>query len=135
MTTKASALIGKRIIIARENAGLNKKELAKLINVAPSTISRYEKGDFDRVKIAILKSIADATNVNPLWISGESENMEKPPQEQAYYYNKKSAQAAQRLFDNPDLQALLDAADGVDSEGIRLAAELLTRFKKTNPDG
>lgn len=68
--------IGKRITIAREKIGLTKKELADRIDVSPSTITRYETGAFDRLKIAIIESIGHATGVNPLWLSGRSEQME-----------------------------------------------------------
>lgn len=134
MTKEASVLIGKRIRIAREQAGINKKELAKRINVSPSTISRYESGDFDRVKIAILKSIAEATNVNPLWISGESENMDIP-KANAYYLNEETAQIAQELFENEDQRILMDASRGLKPEKLQLLAKLAQEMQDTNPNG
>ena len=134
MTKEASALIGKRIQIAREQAGINKKELAVNINVSPSTLSRYDSGDSDRVKIAILKSIAEATHVNPLWISGESESMDVP-KSNTYYLNEETAELAQELFENPNYRMLFDAARGANPESMKLAADILTRMKKTNPDG
>lgn len=70
--------IGRRITIAREKAGLNRKELADKIDVSPSTISRYENGTFSRLKLAILESIGNATGINPLWLSGRSESMNHP---------------------------------------------------------
>lgn len=134
MTKEASVLIGKRIRIAREQAGINKKELAKRINVSPSTISRYESGDFDRVKIAILKSIAEATNVNPLWISGESENMDVP-KANTYYLNEETAQMAQELFENEDQMILMDASRGLKPEKLQLLAKLAQEMQDTNPNG
>lgn len=62
--------IGKRITAAREKAGLTKKELAQKVQVAESTIGRYEKGYISKIKIPVLKSIADALNVNPLYLIG-----------------------------------------------------------------
>ena len=69
--------IGLRIQTARERAGLNKKELAEKIKVADSTIKRYESGEIKKIKMPIIESIAHATGVNPMWIIGESESMEK----------------------------------------------------------
>lgn len=68
--------IGKRIQIARVNAGLNKKELAQKIKVADSTIKRYEDGEITKIKMPIIESIAYATIVNPMWIIGKSDDME-----------------------------------------------------------
>lgn len=51
-----------------------------------------------------------------------------------YYMSDQAAQIAQEVFDNPDLRLLLDAAKDVRPENIRLAAEMLRRFKVTNPD-
>lgn len=133
MTKEASVLIGRRIRIAREQTGINKKELAKRINVSPSTISRYESGDFDRVKIAILKSIAEATNVNPLWISGESDSMEVP-NTPPYYINQETAALAQELLDNPDQRILLSASRDLPPEKLQLLAQMATAMKATNKD-
>lgn len=68
--------IGKRIEIARINAGLNKKELAQKIKVADSTIKRYEDGAISKIKMPIIESIAYATAVNPMWIIGKTDDME-----------------------------------------------------------
>lgn len=68
--------IGNRIMQAREERGLNKTELADKIKVALSTITRYEEGEIARIKIPVIESIANALNVNPLWIIGEEETKE-----------------------------------------------------------
>ena len=70
-----SKKIGARIAQAREYAGMNKKELADKVGVSPSTVTRYENGIFDRVKIAVIEAFARATGVNPAWIDGTSDKM------------------------------------------------------------
>ena len=65
--------IGMRISATREDVGITRKELAKRIQVAASTITRYEKGTISKIKIPVIGAIARALNVNPLWIIGESE--------------------------------------------------------------
>ncbi len=69
--------IGDRIRFARENANLNKKELAQKIKVADSTIKRYEDGEINKIKMPIIESIANVLSVNPMWIIGKSNNIEK----------------------------------------------------------
>ncbi len=70
MTSKE---IGSRIVAAREDAGLTRKELADKVQVAASTITRYEKGSISKIKIPVIESIASVLGVNPLWIIGKSE--------------------------------------------------------------
>jgi len=61
--------------------------------------------------------------------------MEKSESGKEYYFTDETAAAAQELFDNKDLRALMDAGRGCKPEQIQLAAEMLRRFKETNTDG
>ncbi len=51
--------IGYRIQIAREEAGMNQKELSERLRISQSTLSNYEKGK-RRLYLAQLQEIADA---------------------------------------------------------------------------
>lgn len=55
--------------------------------------------------------------------------------EGGYYVDGETAAIAQKVFDDPNLRILFSAADDVAPENILLAAEMLRRFKQTNPDG
>lgn len=55
--------------------------------------------------------------------------------EESYYENPETAKIAQELFDNPDLRVLFDAAKDAKPEDLKLAADMLKRFKESNPDG
>lgn len=52
-----------------------------------------------------------------------------------YYTDPETAKIAQEVFDNPDLRMLFSAARDAKPEDIKLAADMLKRFKETNPDG
>lgn len=58
-----------------------------------------------------------------------------PEKETPYYITEETARIAQAVFENPDLRVLFDAAEDNRSEDIQMAAEMLKRFKETNPDG
>ena len=66
--------IGHRIPAAREEQGLTRKDLAMRIQVSPSTITRYENGKIDKLKMPVIESIAKALGVNPMWLIGKSEH-------------------------------------------------------------
>lgn len=55
--------------------------------------------------------------------------------EERYYQDEKTGKAAQEVFDDPSLRMLFDAAKDSKPENILLAAEMLKRFKETNPNG
>ena len=65
--------IAKRIKQSREDIEITRKELAKRIQVSASTITRYEQGTIQKIKMPIINSIANALSVNPMWIIGRSE--------------------------------------------------------------
>ena len=52
-----------------------------------------------------------------------------------WYLDPETAKVAQEVFENPETRMLFDAARNAKPEDIRLAAEMLKRFKETNPDG
>lgn len=60
---------------------------------------------------------------------------EKSKDGQGYYTNPETVEIAQQVFQDPDLRLLFEAARDVKPENIRLAAEMLRRFKESNPDG
>lgn len=55
--------------------------------------------------------------------------------EEGYYLDPETAKEAQRVFSDPNTRLLFDAAKDSKPENIRLAAEMLQRFKETNPNG
>lgn len=77
--------IGYRIAIAREEAGLNQKELAEMLGISQATLSNYEKGK-RRVYLPQLQRIAEAVGrpleyflqpidpVNPPGLSASTQN-------------------------------------------------------------
>lgn len=116
----------------------NFRKLCELNNVRPGTVSRetgistatltsWKQGKYTP-KPDKLQKIADYFNVSlDFLMKGEDSEM--------YYINEETSKVAQAIFDNPDLKALFDAAQGVSPENIKLAAQMLKRMKESNPDG
>lgn len=115
----------------RLELGLSMKELADKVGVNEATISRWESGNIANMKRDKIVLLAKALNISPAVIM----EWEEPQKEQAYYLNEETAELAQELFENPNYKMLFDAARGADPESMKLAADILTRMKKTNPDG
>lgn len=63
-------LIGRKIRSSREAKGLTIKEVAEMIGLSESTISRYESGYVAKIKIPVLSSIASILNVQEEYLLG-----------------------------------------------------------------
>lgn len=60
--------MGLRMEQRRKQLGLTLVQVANAVGVASSTIQRYEKGQFEKIKLPIIESIASALDVNPDWL-------------------------------------------------------------------
>lgn len=69
--------IGKRIKEARIEKRIEVPFIAEKTGLNKSTIYRYENGDVKRVKRPIVEAIANIVGVNPLWLTGESDDKEE----------------------------------------------------------
>ena len=126
--------IGERIKNRRIELGLSQKELAaKMGYKTPSAICKVETVELNPTTDRV-REFAKALDTTPEELMGwrsQTENNENSN----YYSNPETAAIAQELFDNPDYRLLFDAAKDSKPEDIKMVADMLTRLKKTNPDG
>lgn len=52
-----------------------------------------------------------------------------------WYINEETARIAQEIYEDPNKRALFYAARDSRPEDLKMAADMLERFKETNPDG
>lgn len=71
--------IGKKINQRRKDLNLTLKDVANKVGVASSTISRYENGDIDHVKLPVLESIAKVLSIDIAWLIGKTDNYNPKP--------------------------------------------------------
>ena len=93
-------------------------------------MSDWKKGRYD-LKAEKLVRIAEFLEVSVDQLLG----VRTSGQPAEYYINTETAEEAQRLLDDPDYKILFDAARDSRPEDLRMAADLLIRLKRTNPDG
>lgn len=104
--------------------GISIKKLENDLGFGNGYVSKLDKSVPSTDKIQAIANYL-GTSVDYL-ISGK--------QSAQYYLNDETARIAQEVFDSPDLRLLFDAAKNSRPENIRLAAEMLLRFKETNHD-
>ena len=123
--------------------GINQTELCRRTGIQKSALSNYLNGDREPRQDQI-SLIADPFNVNPAWLMGydvpmlmssvSSKEVESSSGTK-YYFSDETAAVAQEIFESQDLRALFDAARDADPKDLKMAADMLKRFKETNPDG
>lgn len=59
---------------AREYFEMNKVEFARYLEIAPSTVTRYESGSMD-IAIGAIEKISSKLNINMAWLLGLDDNM------------------------------------------------------------
>ena len=114
----------KRLLYDRH---LSSADLSRALNVSQTTVSGW-LNEYKVPRGNTIDAICEYLRCSRGELIGEQSGL-------PYYINEETAQIAQEVFDNPDAKMLLDAARNAKPEDIRLAAEMLKRFKETNPDG
>lgn len=118
---------GDRLCKLRMQKGVSQARLAQDVHISPASVGMYESGQRMPSR-ETQEALADYFNVSLDYLTGRDSRS-------IYYLSPETAQIAQDIFDDPDLHALFDAAKDSKPENLRLAAEMLKRFKETNPDG
>jgi transcriptional regulator with XRE-family HTH domain len=110
--------------------GISINKLEKDLNLPRSSVRKYCKNKPSAERIG---TIADYLGVSADYlINGNvdiSEGVQTNVQAQEYYKDKKAAEAAQKVFSDPNYRILFDAADGSTPEDLLYAAEMLRRLK------
>ena len=106
-------------------SGKSQKEVAKDLGFNPTTFNTWCMGK-------ILPSLGKIQMIADYFGIGKSALLDAEPK---YYFDERAAEAAQEIFENPNMRILFDAARGCKASDLQMAADLLTRLKGTNPDG
>lgn len=111
--------------IQKWEMGISEPPIAKLRKMA----ELFEADINDMATVDIEKKEASACS------APDAPAVQKSAQGNGYYLNEETAKAAQEIFENPDMRILFEAARGSRPEDLQTAADILRRFKETNPDG
>ena len=102
-------------------------DVSRATGIRTSTLTDWKMGR-TKPKSDKLKAIADYFGVTVEYLMTGEEPV-------SYYESEEAAEIANRILNDPDLRALMQAADGSSPENLKLAGEMLLRFKGTNPNG
>lgn len=113
-------------------------ELCQKKGVKPGTVARetgLSKAMLSDWKAGRYSPKADKLQVLADYFGVSLEYMRTGEEPHGYYTDPETAKAAQRIFKDPHMRILFDAAEDARPEDLDMAAALLRRMKETNPDG
>ena len=117
-------------ICKREGVPIYKLEQA--CGFSNGYIGQLKKGV---IPIDRLKKIAEYFHRDVDFFFPDDDGVQTSGQEDGYYVYGETAKVAQEIFENKDMRILFSAAKDSRPEDLRMAADMLMRFKQTNPDG
>lgn len=120
------SIISRNLTRLIEKSGKEQKQIAFDIGEKPTTFNSWVKGKAIPA-VTILHKVAAYFGVRLEDIVDE--------REEQYYINPETAKIAQELYENKELRMLFDAGRNSKPEDLLMAAEMLKRFKETNPNG
>ncbi len=72
-----SNLIGIRLKYCREYNNKTLEDIGKMFGVHKSTVSRWEKGETDRINLMVIAALANYYGVSEAWLSGKDVPMDR----------------------------------------------------------
>ena len=115
-----------------KSKGLTNYKVSKDTGIAQSVLSTWKtKGTTPRPEK--LQILAEYLGVSVDYLIGVPNSGQQ--NETQWYINDETAKIAQEIFEDPNKRALFFAARDSRPEDIKMAADMLERFKETNPDG
>lgn len=136
-------ITARRITEMLSETGLKPVELAERTGINKASISQYVNGTHAPSNVSAGKMAPVLGGVNPVWLMGfdvpkyldtSSSDVQTFAHPKSYYENDDTRKIAQKVFDDPALRVLFDAADDATPEDILTAAELLKKFKDARRD-
>lgn len=124
----------KRIKELRLKNKLTLLEVANALGVSEATAQRYESGEIKNLKYDTIVALANLFRVTPSYLMGWEEEVPNSAREE-YYNDPNVAQLAEEMSSKPGLRVLFDASRDLSEESLKMFAQMIDTFKKTNPDG
>ena len=102
--------------------GIAQTALEKELGFGRGSIGKLRKGNTSADR---LQKIADYIHVSISYLTSDQENGQPE-----YYIDPETAELAQMFLTDPDYRLLYEAARGSRPEDVRMAADMLKRFKE-----
>lgn len=106
--------------------GVKPADVAKATGIKPPTFTAWKNGKYN-LKADKIQKIADYFGV-PVGYFYEDADPD-------YYFNEDTQRLADEMATKPGLRVLFDASRDLSEDSLKMFAQMIETFKKTNPDG
>ncbi len=117
-------LMGARIRNARQLRQMSLEQVARKMGVNKSTVQRYESAAIQSPKLPVLKSLAEALEVDVRWLTGESSTIAPVSDDEEI------ARYLALLESRPELRSLLKTAEDANLEQVQAVVDFLSAFRR-----
>ena len=117
--------ISENIKALREKYNLTQAELGEIAGVSDKAVSTWENGTAEP-RMGAIQKIAEHFGITKASLVAE---------ENEYYTNPEVAKLAEEMSSKPGLRVLFDASRDLSEESLKMFAQMIDTFKKTNPEG
>lgn len=107
--------------------GVKIAEVARATGIAHPTFTAWKKGEYIP-KNEKMQKIADFFDVPVSYFYSDEELP-------SYYFDEATAKLAEEMQSKPGIRRLFDASRGLSEDNLKMFADMIETFKKTNPDG
>lgn len=114
----------------RIELGLSLRDVAELIGVNASTITRWESGDIENMRRDRIEAYAKSLHISPAVIMGWEQPNSAASRQLSYYFDDETARLAQEIFDNKELRALFDVQRGMSSDDLNALYGMALALKR-----
>lgn len=117
-----------------EERGMSVSEFSRATGINQSTLANWKKRN-NLISGKNAKIIAEFFGVPIDYLMTGNAEERTSAEGKVYYFDDETAETAQALMEDKDLKLLFDAARDSSPDVLRLAADMLRKFKETNPNG
>jgi len=118
----SNMVIASRLNYCRERNKMTLEEVGKICGVHKSTVSRWEKGETDKISLPILQLLAKHYHVSESWLAGKDTPMTDEDTELAEYLEE--------LKNRSELRMLFKLAKNATKEDVEQAVRIIEAIAK-----
>ena len=117
-----------RIKELRLQANMTLLDVANKLGVSEGTVQRYESGNIRNLKYDTIVNLSNIFGCTPSYLMGWDSDLNNGQQEE-YYIDPAVAAKTQEIFDDPDLQILLDAKRDLSADDLDVVINMIKALK------
>lgn len=116
----------------RKSSKLTQKELAQYLKISDSTLSYWERGDYEPDNNSLI-ALASFFDVSIDYLLGRSESSSQKTKTRPVY-DDEAWEMMREMYERPELRALFKTSKKVSPEDIKAVDELLKHMAGENDD-